>query len=266
MTPLALHLQKLAFALPAVCVFCFASNALATDPEIMLHENDVADKGEIVAALHANQTTQGSKTSGNDTWPAHRQSNLMAEFATGLAPGWEIAVHLPIRRSGIDSPSAHEGAWGSSGVMFRLKHVTNLENGFFYGFNTEYDIFARRFANADRGIEFRGIIGHDTNNYRVTLNPVFNWGFGGTSETAKPDFSMSAKALYKLNDKVAWGMEAYTLWGKTSDLRPVGGDRTVYVVGEFELNKDDTLHVGIGQGFKDSPEKTVLKAVWASSF
>ena len=116
MLPLALSLQKLSLTSLTVYALCFSSSALATDPEIMLHENDVADKGHVTAALHANQTTLGRKVSGDDTWPAHQQTNLMAEFATGLAPGWEIGVHLPIRRTGIDSPSGHEGAWSSSGA------------------------------------------------------------------------------------------------------------------------------------------------------
>lgn len=239
---------------------------LATDPEIMLHENDTAGRGEVVAALHANQTVRGTRESEGDTWPNQQQTNLMAEFATGLAPGWEAAVHLPIRRNGVDSATGQEGAWGSSGVMFRLKHVRMADAGFFYGFNTEYDILARRFSTADRSIEFRGILGQDTDRYRVTLNPVYNWGFGGTSETSRPDFSMNAKALFKATPTVGWGAEIYSLWGKAGDFRAIGGDRTAYVIGEFKLANQNALHVGVGQGFKNSPEKTVLKAVWSSAF
>lgn len=263
MKPANVNFQNLAVTFSALLL---SLNAFATDPEIMLHENDVADKGEIVATIHANYTTQGIKESGDSTWPEYRQTNLMAEFATGLAPGWEAGLHLPVRRAGIESPSSKEGAWGSSGVMFRLKHVTNLENGFFFGFNTEYDMLARRFDNAARSIEFRGIVGHDAENYRITLNPVLNWGFGGTSESHKADFRLDVKALYKASEKVAWGVETYTHWGKVNDLKPGSGDRVVYLVGEFELPNKDTLHLGVGQGFKDSPEKTVLKAVWSTRF
>lgn len=240
--------------------------AYATDPEIMVHENDLAEKGEVVATLHSNYTLRGSKESGNSTWPDYRQLNLMAEFATGLAPGWEAGLHLPIRRAGVDSPSSREGEWGSSGAMLRLKHITSLENGFFVGFNAEYDFFAKRFEPNSRGVEFRGIIGHDTDDYRVTLNPTWNWGFGSGSETHVPEFSLNGKALYKVNEKVAFGVETYTLWGSTTDLSAGKGERYVYLVGELDLGHDQTLHLGVGQGYKDAPAKSILKAVWSTSF
>lgn len=232
----------------------------------MLHENDTAERGEVVASLHANFTPRGSKSTDDSTWPSYRQTNLMAEFATGLAPGWEAGIHLPVRRAGVDSPSSREGAWGSSGVMLRLKHVTNLENGFFYGFNAEYNNYARRFDTASRGSEIRGIVGRDTDAWRITFNPRLTWGWGGTSESQKPDFSLDAKALYKSSDTVAWGLEAYTIWGRVDHLRAGAGDRIVYAVGEFETAENSALHVGIGKGFKDTPERTVIKAVWSTSF
>lgn len=251
----------------ALATAFLSTSALATDPEIMLHENDLADKGELVATLHSNYTLRGARESGNDTWPEARQTNLMAEFATGLAPDWEAGIHLPIRRAGVDSASSREGAWGSSGVMLRLKHVTTLENGFFYGFNTEYDFFARRFDGAPRGVEFRGIIGHDVETYRITFNPTLSRGVGGGSDEARQsEFRLDAKALYKYSTKIAWGVETYTRWGRVKDLQPGSGDRVVYLVAEFELPNRDTLHLGVGQGFKETPEGTVLKAVWATTF
>jgi 3',5'-cyclic AMP phosphodiesterase CpdA len=39
-------------------VCCFPGLAWA-DPEIMVHEGDLADRGELVATLHANTTLKG---------------------------------------------------------------------------------------------------------------------------------------------------------------------------------------------------------------
>ncbi|SDI39723.1 hypothetical protein SAMN05660652_03345 [Propionivibrio dicarboxylicus] len=240
--------------------------AMATDPEIMLHENDTAEKGELVASLHSNYTVRGIKATDDGTWPEQRQTNLMAEFATGLGPGWEVGIHLPIRRAGIDSESSRSGAWGASGVMLRIKHVTKLENGFFYGFNNEYDTFARRFDSAPRGLEFRGIVGRETDNYRMTLNPVLARGLGGDEESSKYEFRLDAKVVRKISESMALGMETYTRWGKLGDLHPGSRDRVFYLVGEFELPGESSLHVGIGHGDRDAPEKAVIKAVWSTAF
>lgn len=256
--------------LARICIMCvlvlLASRVYATDPEIMLHESDTAEKGDLIASLHSNYTLNGIKETGDRTWPEQGQTNLMAEFATGLAHGWEVGVHLPIRRAGVDSSSSSDGAWGSSGVMLRLKHVSKLENGYFYGFNSEYDTLASRFYNAPHGLEFRSIAGRDTEDYRVTFNPVVSRGLGGDDASSKLDFRLDAKVLRKLSERTAWGIEAYTRWGKLGDLHPGTKDRVIYLVGEFKLLNDSTLHVGVGQGDRDAPEKTVLKAVWATRF
>lgn len=79
----------------AICSFGFFASVAHADPEIMVHEADLADRGEVVATLHANHTLRGSKIGNDGAWPVHRLTYLMAEFATGLAPGWEAGVHLP---------------------------------------------------------------------------------------------------------------------------------------------------------------------------
>lgn len=238
----------------------------ATDPEIMVHESDLAERGEIVATIHGNYTRTGGKDTGDNTWPSHRQLNLMAEFATGLAPGWEVGVHLPFRRAGIDSPSSEKGNWGSTAIMFRLKHITQFDNGLFVGFNAEYDRLAKRFDEASTGIEFRGIVGYDHENFRLTLNPTYAWGFGRSTTDHRPDFGIDGKLLYKVSDKLGYGIETYTDWGKSGHLKPGQGARTVYLISEFEIAKDQALHIGLGKGFRNTDERTVLKAVWSTSF
>lgn len=234
------------------------------DPEIMVHEGDLAERGEVVASLHANTTLKGQRASEGRTWPVHRLSYLMAEFATGLAPGWEVGVHLPVMRSGVDGPASDNGAWGASALMFRLKHIREAGR-WFYGFNTEYDINARRYVEAPRSAEFRGIVGYDGERYRVTANPHLIWGWGRAGVERAPDLNLDLKALHKASERFAWGVEAYTDGGKANRLRPGEGDRTAYLVTEFET-AHGALHLGIGRGFKETPERCLLKGVWSTRF
>ncbi len=148
------------------------------DPEIMVHEGDLAERGELVATLHGNYTPKGDRRRDDGTWPTYRLTSLMAEFATGLAPGWEAGIHLPFMRAGIDSDTSQRGDWGASAVMFRLKYIRRQDSGVFYGFNAEYDINAKRYVADPRSIEFRGIVGFDAEHFRVTANPHLIWGFG----------------------------------------------------------------------------------------
>jgi hypothetical protein len=237
----------------------------AADPEIMVHEADLADRGELVASIHANHAWHGQRRSDDGTWPAHRLTYLMAEFATGLAPGWEAGLHLPVMRGGVDSEVSDNGAWGASAIMFRLKHIRQAGEGWFYGFNAEYDINARRYVRDPRGAEFRGIVGFDGERVRLTANPHLMWGWGREGSPRSPDLNLDLKALYKVSEAFAWGVEAYTDGGRVNRLRPGEGDRTVYLVTEFET-RAGAVHLGVGQGFKETPERYLLKGVWTTRF
>ncbi len=250
----------------AIILLAITQNVRATDPEIMVHEGDLAERGEVVATIHANYTFRGSRESGDSTWPSDKLTNLMAEFATGLAPGWEIGLHLPIMRAGINSDTSTAGAWGSSGAMGRLKYIHEFENGVFLGFNGEFAVFAQRFAVDNRGIEMRGIAGYDAERYRLTINPVLCWGLGSRVEDHAPEFALSGKALYKHTERMGFGVEFYSNWGAANNLLPGDGDRIAYLVGEFALGDNQGLHIGFGKGFKDTPEREVAKIVWSISF
>lgn len=235
------------------------------DPEIMVHEGDLAERGELVATLHGNYTPKGDRRRDDGTWPTHRLTSLMAEFATGLAPGWEAGIHLPFMRAGIDSETSQRGDWGASAVMFRLKYIRRQDSGVFYGFNAEYDINAKRYVADPRSIEFRGIVGFDAEHFRVTANPHLIWGFGRSGGDRAPEFNIDWKALHKVGADFAWGAELYTDWGKAGHLHPGQGDRTLYLVSETETALG-SLHLGIGCGYKGTPERTIVKLVWSNSF
>jgi hypothetical protein len=66
--------------------------------------------------------------------------------------------------------------------------------------------------------------------------------------------------------KLGYGIETYTDWGKSGHFKPGQGDRTVYLISEFEIAKDQALHIGLGKGFRDTDEWTVMKAVSSISF
>ena len=134
-----------------------------------------------------------------------------------------------------------------------------------YGFNAEYDINAKRYVADPRSIEFRGIVGFDAEHFRVTANPHLIWGFGRSGGDHAPDFNIDWKVLHKASADFAWGAELYTDWGKAGHLHPGQGDRTLYLVSEAETALG-SVHLGIGRGYKETPERTIVKLVWSNSF
>jgi hypothetical protein len=234
------------------------------DPEIMVHQYDVASRGAIVSSLHVNYMANGHRESQDAAWPLDNLGSLMAEFATGLAHNWEVGIHLASMRAGRDSENSQSGHWGSSALIFRLKYAQLMESGFFFGGNVEYGLNARRYVPDGRTAELRGIFGFECDSLKLTINPLLVTPLSSGADSAV-DFNLDFKALHKLRKGFAWGGELYTDWGELSSLNPGAGDRIIYLVGEFDA-ADHSLHLGIGRGFKETPENFVLKAVWSRSF
>lgn len=242
-----------------------AAGAARADPEIMVHQNDLAGRGEVTATLHANITPRGDRARSDGTWGTHRLASVMAELATGLAPGWEAGVHLPFMRAGTTHGSARKGELGASALMLRIKHVRELGDGLYWGFNGEYDVNASRYVAEPRSIELRGIVGHKGEILHLTANPHLIWGLGGGRASEPPAFNVDWKATVRHTPALAWGVELYTDWGRVNRPRPGQGDRTLYLVLETETPYG-TVHLGLGRGFKDTPERQIFKLVWSTAF
>lgn len=236
----------------------------SADPEIMVHQYDVANRGSIVSSLHANYVANGHRESLDAAWPLDNLTSLMAEFATGIAPNWEVGIHLAGMHAGRNSENSNSGEWGSSALIFRLKYAQLMENGFFYGGNVEYGMNARRYISDGRTAELRGIFGYENDLLKLTINPLLVKALSSEADPAV-DFNMDFKVLHKTGKGFSWGGELYTDWGKLNSLKPGSGDRTAYLVAEFDAT-DQSLHVGIGKGFKETPEHLILKAVWSRSY
>jgi hypothetical protein len=246
-----------------VCLIGLVANTRA-DPEIMVHQYDVASRGTIVASLHANYVANGQRESQDTAWPLDSLGSLMAEFATGLAPNWEVGIHLAGMRAGRNSENSQSSQWGSSALIVRLKYAQLMESGFFFGANVEYGFNAQRYIPDGRTAELRGILGFESDSLKLTINPLLVKALS-SNDDSDVDFNMDFKALHKLRKGFAWGCEMYTDWGKLNSLNPGDGDRIIYLVGEFDAT-DHSFHFGIGRGFKETPEHVVLKAVWSRSF
>ena len=137
------------------------------------------------------------------------------------------------------------------GERFATPEVISLDHGVA---ELTYPLFGRR-----------GIVGFDGERVRITANPHLVWGWGREDSRRSPDLNLDLKVLYKASETLAWGVEAYTDGGRVNRLRPGDGDRTIYLVTEFET-RIGAIHVGLGQGFKETPERYLLKGVWTTRF
>lgn len=236
----------------------FAGPSLAAPDEIQVYTDDLNAPGEAELEVHTNFVTKGRKT---PDYPGERAPyqvlRVTPEFSFGLTENWDMGVYLPLAYSA-------QGSYTVDGGKLRLKYLRNSET-LFYGVNLEVGYSPRRVAENYWNGELRTIFGIKRGDWLLAVNPVFGWDMSGGAE-ATPDFDLAFKVMRETGGGLGFGVEHYAELGKADHLhagRESG--QSTYAVMEYE-GKGWELNLGVGHGWSDVADKTVVKAIFTIPF
>lgn len=232
--------------------------AAAAPDEIQVYTDDLNAPGEAELEVHTNFVTKGRKT---PDYPGERAPyqvlRVTPELSFGLAENWDMGFYLPMAYSA-------DGGYTVDGGKLRLKYLRHSET-LFYGVNLEIGYSPRRVAENYWNSELRTIFGIKRGDWLLAVNPVFGWDMSGGGE-ATPDFDLAFKAMRETGGGLAFGVEHYAELGKADHIH-VGREsgQSTYAVMEYE-GKGWELNLGVGHGWTDVADKTVVKAIFTVPF
>ncbi len=226
--------------------------------EIQVYSDDLNAPGEAELEIHTNFVTKGRKTPDYEGERApYHVLRVTPEFSFGLAENWDMGFYLPMSYSA-------DGGYTMDGGKLRLKYLKSAET-LFYGVNLEVGYSSRRVAEDYWNSELRTIFGTRQGDWLLTVNPVFGWAMSGGAG-ATPDFDLAFNVMRKTADGMAFGVEHYAELGKVDHLhfgRESG--QSTYAVMEYE-GKGWELNLGVGHGWTDTADKSVVKAIFTFPF
>lgn len=251
-----------ACAMAAVAALNFISfGAFAAPDEIQVYTEEMNDPGEFGLELHANYVIKGAKESGYEgEMPSHHMLQVTPEFSYGVTKTLEAGLYLPL----AISPDGN--AYGN-GLRFRLKFIAPRDEGesFFWGLNGELGYFSRRISESDWGMELRPIIGHRTENWLVSFNPIVNMDLTNNL-SREPKFEPALKVTRKAGEGINAGLEYYGEYGPIHHLLPANErSHYLYAVTDIE-SKGFDINFGVGRGFVNATDTWVAKAIIAFPF
>ena len=235
--------------------------ALATAPapaalpdEIQVYTDDLEAPGERGVELHVNATPQGRR---EPNYPGevvpHHGLRVTPEISWGLVPRWDGGVYLPFVRSG-------EGADDFAGPRLRLKWLPLRPpqggSGAFAGMNWEISFVQQRFEEARRTMEIRPIIGHRSESWLLSFNPIIDTDLAGERKGVLT-FAPALKLARTYSHERALGVEYYADLGRLSHFAPrAEQSHVLYAV-------LDTAHfnLGIGRGLSAGSDRWTVKAI-----
>jgi hypothetical protein len=254
----AIHLRAVLRA-SIVAVAC-PIGAFAQTDEIQVYTGEINAPGQFSITLHNNYTPSGRKQAD---FPGgvvpDRAWNGVPEFAYGVNDWWEIGTYLPVYtidrtgRARLDSVKLRS--------LFAVPHAN--ERSFFYGVNFELSYNARHWESTRFSAEMRPIIGWRFGPVDLIFNPIVDFSFQGLGSL---DFAPAMRLAYNFSPEWAVAFEHYADFGSFRHLEGLRNQaHTSYAVVDFNL-EPTSIEFGIGHGWTQGSDRTVLKLILARSF
>jgi hypothetical protein len=235
----------------------------AFQDEIQVYDDAINERGEWGLELHVNTTPSGRSTPDypGEVPPAHALRTT-PELAYGLGRGLEAGLYLPTI---VDS----SGHFDAAGVKARLKWLpfqTVDGRGGFGGVNVELSHLAQRYSQSRWSAEARFIAGWRNADWLLVANPTLEFDLSDGQGGNRPGFSMGMKAVRKVAEGLAAGLEAYTDTGPLGHRLPwQQQDNRLFAVLDVD-RKPWIFNLGIGRGLTDAADRWTVKAIFELPF
>ncbi len=237
--------------------------AQAFADEIQVYTNDIQTPGRFGLELHLNRTLRGAADAPPDG-PFNGSWNLTPEISYGLLPTLDIGLYLP---TSLDTDHHYR----FSGPKLRLKWLPirgegEAALGPFLGANLELARTNRSFSDLQWETELRGLVGVQTTDWMLAMNPVFTWPLSDGQGRGTPDFSTAWKAAYTRWKGAAPGLELYLDHGLLNGV-DLSRERSQRLFATLDVDHGPLMfNVGLGRGLTPSAERWTLKFIFEFAF
>ena len=246
-----------------LAVFTWPAVAGAVDPfEIQVYDATANAEGVPGLELHLNTVPKGSRAAEPPELPPHHQSHFTLEPSLGVRPWWELGGYFQTALTG-------EGTFRYAGVKLRSKFVTlpAFHPRFRLGLNFELSSVPEAFERDRWGGEVRPMVAWEDEHWLFALNPIVEVSFAGASASRGPSFAPAMMAKFKLEDRVAVGVEYY------ADLGPLSAPERLRLQEHYLFEAVDLLSIphfelnaGVGEGLTEASNGLLLKLILGYSW
>ncbi len=230
----------------------------STDDEIQVYNNAINAPGQYGLELHSNYVAEGTRIPAylGDA-PSYGSFRETSEFSYGLKKDWEIGAYLPFL--------SHGGIARLEGGKLRVKYLHQLNNGFYYGFNTEVGHTTKRTNEQPWNQELRPIVGYHGDHWRVAFNPVLSWNLVGP-DAFLPSLGPMLKVGRVVAGNVVVGLEHFVDLGSVNKIEALQhqGQNTYLVLDTTVANVN--VNVGVGYGWTQDSDELTAKIILGLPF
>jgi hypothetical protein len=242
-------------AAAAMVLLASAGAARAADEEIQVYVDDLDKPGQFGLDTHVNYVF--ANHAGPD-YPGQQLSvdrlRITPEWSYGLTRHVELGLYLPLT-------DFRHNQFTVDGYKFRIKAIAPHPEAqtWYWGGNFEIGQVDKRLDVNPWNAELKGIVGWHGKRWDIAFNTNVDWVVDGPAKTAA-SVQLATKVAYKLNDKLALGVESYDGIGDFDRFRFNGSGHEIYGAADASIGKWD-LNLGVGYGYSGEPDHWTLKMI-----
>ena len=242
-------------AVAVVLLAVSAGVAHAADEEIQVYEDDLDKPGQFGLDTHINYVL--ANTAGPD-YPGQQPSvdrvRITPEWSYGLTRTVELGLYLPLA-------DFRDNQFTLDGYKMRVKWIAPHpeSQNWYWGANFEIGQVDKRLDINPWNAELKGIVGWHDARWDLAFNTNIDWAVAGP-DRQPASVQLATKVAYKLNPKLALGVESYDGIGDFDRFRFGGSGHEIYGAVDATLGKW-ALNAGVGYGYSGEPDHWTLKMI-----
>jgi hypothetical protein len=252
-------MRRLLISAVFMCAGLLPARAYGLDPfEIQVYDGTANAPLSPGVELHANRVFNGARSAEAPLAAPNHQSHFTLEASFGLTAWWELGAYFQTALLG-------DGTFAYAGTKLRSKFVTppGWQEHLRLGINVEFSFVPQRFDASVQGAELRPVIAWENPSWLFAANPIIEFALGHPGWQEGPGFSPALMALYKWQDKLAFGFEYYANLGAFADgFLPVQSqEHYLFEAINVTCIPHTEFNFGIGEGLTAASSGLVMKLI-----
>ncbi len=212
--------------------------------------------------LHSNFTFEGSKTTGDGTYPTEHQLHETLEITRGLTDWAEIGFYVF-----TSADSRHGWQWVGDHIRPRVRAPESWHWRVGVSLSTEIGYQRAVFSPDTWTIEIRPIVDKTIGKLYLCFNPTVDRSFHGPSVSQGRVFSPNVKVGYDVTKIFNAGFEYYGSVGPVTGFDPLRQQQQqIFAVTDLNFSPNWEFNFGVGVGMTGATDHLLVKMIIGRRF
>ena len=230
--------------------------------EIQVYGADLVESGHTMVELHSNFTFEGSKSTGDSTYPTNHQLHETIEITHGFTDWFETGLYIF-----TSSQSGYGIDWVGDHIRPRFTAPKKWNWPVGVSLSQEIGYQKRQFSVDTWTYELRPIVDKQIGRWYLAFNPALDRSLHGANVSQGFVFSPNVKISYDFTSKVTGGFEYYGSLGPITGFDPVAQQQQqIFPTLDLNVSPKWEINVGLGVGVTRSTDHLIAKMILGYRF